>query len=77
MHDLTRLENSEMAVIEANARRVFDAACYDAQVIWHNENERLHRVFQDAVEDNAAAYRVALTKAQREYRDATADVFAS
>jgi hypothetical protein len=46
------------------------------QVAWHNRNEQLHRDFQDAIEDNAAAYRQALTKAQRAYRDMTADVYA-
>lgn len=77
-HELVTAEDEsrEITVIEANARAAFDAACYNAQATWHNANERLHRDFQDAVEDNAAAYRAALTAAQRAYRNATADVYA-
>ena len=68
-------DNSELATIEAQAREQFNAACYLAQAAWHNQNEKLHREFQDAVEDNAATYRAALTKAQRAYRNATSDQY--
>jgi hypothetical protein len=74
-HELVTTEDNGLAVIEATARTVFDAACYNAQATWHNQNERLHRDFQDAIEDNAAVYRKALTQAQRDYRNATADVY--
>ncbi|HEY8005858.1 MAG TPA: hypothetical protein VIE66_03410 [Methylocella sp.] len=69
-------DTNELATIEANARREFDDACYAAQAAWYNQNELLHRKFQDDCEDNAANYRAALTKAQRNYRNQTADCYA-
>ncbi|HEY8097239.1 MAG TPA: hypothetical protein VIE65_14235 [Methylobacter sp.] len=68
-------ETNELATIEANARREFDDACHEAQARWYNQNELLHRQFQDAIEDNNSAYRLALTTAQRKYRDATCDTY--
>lgn len=73
---VTTDESSELATIEAAAREQFNSACYAAQSQWHNQNELLHRQFQDSIEDNNAAYRAALTKAQRNYRNATADCYA-
>lgn len=66
-------DNNELAIVEANARQAFNDAVYQAQVAWHNENERLHRQFQDSIEDNAEKYRQAMVQAQRKYRDSTAD----
>jgi hypothetical protein len=68
-------ESHELAVIEAEAREVFNASCYAAQSHWHNTNEAIHRTFQDSVEDNASNYRAALQTAQRTYRDTTADSY--
>jgi hypothetical protein len=65
--------STELATIEAISRETFNAAVYAAQAAWHNENERLIRAYQDGVEDNGVRYRQALVKAQRNYRDATAD----
>lgn len=73
---VTTDESSELAVIEATAREEFNNACYLAQSRWHNTNEELHREFQDAIEDNNAAYRTAMTMAQRNYRNQTADQYA-
>ena len=67
--------NGELADIEASARAAFDEACYVAQAEWYNENQRIHAAFSDNLEDNNARYRQALTRAQRAYRDATADVY--
>ena len=64
-----------MATIEAQARETFNASVYRIQSEWHNANEKLHRDFQDAIEDNNATYRAAMTKAQRAYRDATCDEY--
>ena len=64
----TNSESHEVAVIEAEAREVFNASCYASQARWHNTNEAIHRTFQDAVEDSAE-----LQAAQRAYRDTTAD----
>lgn len=66
-------DTSELAIVEANARQAFNDAVYAAQVEWHNTNEKLHRQLQDGIEDNAEKYRAAMTKAQRAYRDSTAD----
>jgi uncharacterized protein (DUF2461 family) len=71
----TTEDTSELAVVETAAREEFNNVCYAAQAAWHNQNEKLHREFQDAVEDNAATYRAALTKAQRAYRNATSDQY--
>ncbi len=70
---VTTDDTSELALIEANARQTFNDAVYAAQVEWHNMNEKLHRQLQDGIEDNAEKYRAAMTKAQRAYRDSTAD----
>jgi hypothetical protein len=69
-------ERGELTAIEANARAQYEAAAYVAQAAWHNSNEKLNRDFQDGCEDNATRFRVAMTKAQRAYRDATADLYA-
>jgi hypothetical protein len=71
----TEGDSGELAVIEAAARLTFDAACVDAQSTWHNRNEQLHRDFEDGLEDNATAYRAAITTARRIYRDAVADTY--
>jgi hypothetical protein len=72
---LVQDETTELAVIEAAAREAFNAATYEAQSAWHSRNEEIHRAFQDAIEDNNAIYRAAMTVAQRGYRDATADTY--
>ncbi len=71
----TEGDSGEIAVIEVAARAAFDAACFDAQSTWHNRNEQLHRVFEDGLDDNATAYRAAITTARRTYRDAVADTY--
>jgi hypothetical protein len=66
-------DNDALAIIEADARETFNASVYEAQSQWHNENEKLIRQYQDGCEDNSERYRQAMVKAQRAYRDATAD----